>query len=181
MPAVLEYVPQDKLACPPLPDTNNPEPLYIKFSYGYVPTGSFCGLITQLVSVGPEGIFGFKWDLVEDGVKRNCISFHVDCVNKVTLLCHDRCYELRVTRNDPDVSLHDLCTHVLSVTLYILKKLYKDLKPRIAFQCPCSKHSTQRDISNLCTLDIARKVRFICENNPVMLRDTQQTWLGKVN
>ena len=123
MPAVLDCATPDELTTAPPPDTNNPEPLLITFSCGYVPTGTFCGLITRLVSLGPNGILGLTWELVEEGVKRNCISFHVDYANKVTLLCHDRCYELRVERNTSDISLHDLCSHILSVILYILKSL----------------------------------------------------------
>ena len=69
MPAVLDCATQDELAAPHTPDTNHPEPLLITFKCGYVPTGTFCGLITQLVSRGPHGIFDFKWNLVEDGVK----------------------------------------------------------------------------------------------------------------
>ena len=54
MPAVLECASQDELTNPPQPDANNPEPLHITFSCGYVPTGVFCGLITRLVSQGPH-------------------------------------------------------------------------------------------------------------------------------
>ena len=97
MPAVLDCATQDELSTPPPRDDNNPEPLLITFKCGYVPTGTFCGLITQLVSRGPDGILDFVWDLVEDGVKRNYISFYVDYVNKVTLICHDICYEVRVS------------------------------------------------------------------------------------
>ena len=56
MPAVLECAPQDELTTPPPPDDNNPEPILITFKCGFVPTGTFCGLITQLVSRGPDGI-----------------------------------------------------------------------------------------------------------------------------
>ncbi len=75
MPAVLECASQKELTNPPQPDTNNPEPLHITFSFDYVPTGVFCGLITRLVSQGSHGILGFTWKLVEDGIKRNCVSF----------------------------------------------------------------------------------------------------------
>ena len=86
MPAILECATPDELTTPPSPDANNPEPLCITFKCGYVPTGTFCGLITRLVSNGPSEILGFKWELVEEGVKRNCISFYINFANKVTLI-----------------------------------------------------------------------------------------------
>ena len=180
MPAVLECASPEELTTSLIPDENNPDSLLISFSCGYVPTGTFCGLITQLVSLGPTGIFGFDWDLVEDGVKRNCVSFYVDYVNKVTLICRDRCYEIRVSRDDPDISLHELCAHVLSSILFILKRLYQKLVPQVAFYCPCSQHKESRDTNNMCTLVDARKVRFLCGRRPTTLTDKQQVWLGKV-
>ena len=183
MPAVLECASLEELTTPLSPDDNNPEPLHITFSCGYVPTGTFCGLITQLVSRGPHGIFGLTWDLVEHGVKRNFVQFHVDYANKVTLICHDRCYELRVERNNSDITLHDLCTHVLSVILYNLKNLYKNLITQIAFRCPCTKHSACRGVDSLCTL-ISRKTstKFYCDERcPVTLNAAQKVWIGKVS
>ena len=180
MPAVLEGATQAELTTPPPPDADNPEPLLITFKCGYVPTGTFCGLITQLVSCGPDGIFDFVWDLVEDGVKRNLVSFYVDYVNKVTLICHDRCYEVRVTRDDPDISLHTLCAHVLSVILHILGVLYKNLVPEIAFQCPCPKHSSTRTLSNLCTSVNTKKFRFLCERKLVTLNNARKIWIEQV-
>ena len=182
MPAVLECSSLDELTTPPPPDDNNPEPLHITFNCGYVPTGTFCGLITQLVSRGPHGILGLTWDLVEHGVKRNCVQFHVDYANKVTLMCHDRCYELRVKRNNSDIPLHDLCTHVLSVILYILKNLYKNLIAQIAHRCPCTKHSACRGVDNLCTLISTKtSTKFYCERCPVTLNAAQKVWIGKVS
>ena len=181
MPAVLDCATQDELNTLPTPDANNPEPLLITFTCGYVPTGTFCGLITQLVSHGQQGILGLEWGLVEDGVKRNLVSFYVDYVNKVTLICHDRCYEIRVCRNDPKKSLHEICSYILSVVLYSLKALFKNLVTRIAFHCPCSSHATHRDINNLCTLiDSKESIRPLCGRKLVTLRTIQQVWLGKV-
>ena len=181
MPAVLECATQDELSTPTSPDDNNPEPLFIAFSCGYVPTGTFCGLITRLVSLGPTKIFGLTWKLVEEGVKRNCISFYIATSNIVTLIAHERCYEIRVTRKTPQITLHELCSYVLSVILYTLKSLYNQLVPQIAFQCPCSEHESNRDINNLCTLSDDFWVQFVCGSNPVTLRKDQQVWLGKVS
>ena len=184
MPAVLDCATQDELTTQSIPDADNPEPLLITFTCRYVPTGTFCGLITQLVSGGPQGILGLEWGLVEDGVKRNLVSFYVDYVNKVTLICHDRCYEIRVTRNDPKQPLHDLCTYILSVILHNLKNLYPNLIPQIAFRCPCPTHAACRSTDNLCTLVESRtSVRFICGETRVCvdLLQAQQIWLSKVS
>ena len=181
MPAVLECALPDELTPAPPPDTDNPEPLFITFECGYVPTGTFCGLITQVVSRGPHGILGLEWELVEDSVKRNCVSFYIESVNKVTLICHAKCYEIRVSRSDDDISLHDLCTHVLTVILYIIKNLYEKLVPQLAFYCACPEHSICRDSDKLCLLRESQiTLKFMCERRPVTLRSTQQVWLGKV-
>ena len=183
MPAILECAPQDELTNPPPPDANNPEPLHITFSFGYVPTGVFCGLITRLVSQGPHGILGLTWELVDQGVKRNHVSFYVDYVHKVTLLSHDRSYEIRVERNAEqlDFSLHDLCSHTLSAILYMVKILFPKLNLSVAFQCSCSKHATSKSLNNLCTLVQGRQIYFLCGRSPVTLSEGQHVWLGKVS
>ena len=181
MPAVLECALPDELIPAPPPDTNNPEPLFITFECGYVPTGTFCGLITQVVSRGPHGILGLKWELVEDSVKRNCVSFYVESVNKVTLICYAKCYELRVTCSVVSIPPHDLCTHVLTVILYIIKNLYEKLVPQLAFHCACPEHSKCRDSDKLCLLRESKvTVNFTCKRQPVTPREFQQVWLGKV-
>ena len=183
MPAILECASPEELTNPSQPDTNNPEPLHITFSFGYVPTGVFCGLITRLVSQGPHKILGLTWELVEDGIKRNCVSFYVDYVHKVTLLSHDRSYEIRVERNAKQMNfpLHDLCSHTLSAILYSLKILFPKLNLSVAFQCSCPKHAASKSLNNLCTLVEGRQIHFLCGRSPVTLSEAQQVWLGKVS
>ena len=182
MPAILECTSPDELTTPPLPDANNPEPCFISFSCGYVPTGSFCGLITRLVSLGPDRILGLTWVLVEKGVKRNCVSFYVAKSNKVTLIAHERCYEIQISSKHKKIQLYDLSSYVLSAILYILKSLYKQLVPQIAFQCPCPDHKSSRGVDHLCILtDDGFWVQFLCGDNPVGLREHQQIWFGIVS
>ncbi len=180
MPVMLDCASQDELTSPPQPDANNPQPLHITFSFGYVPTGVFCGLITALVSRGPQGILGLTWELVEDGVKRNCVSFLVDNCNIITLLAHAKSYEIRVVRNHSQISLHDLCTYVLSVMFYTLSNLYPKLASQIAFRCPCPDHKTSQGVDNLCVLTKGFWVQFLCGKKPITLTRAEQVWLGKV-
>ena len=179
MPAILECASENELATHPLPDDNHSEALFITFSCGYVPTGTFCGLLTRLVSLGPRGILGFSWNLVENGVKRNCVSFYVAKLHEVTLISHETCFEIRVARVHFQISLHDLCSYVLSVLLYTLKTLYKELIPQVAFQCPCPNHESKK---GLCELFDEFYVHFVCQHvsKPITLRKGQQVWLGKV-
>ena len=126
-----------------------------------------------------EGILGLKWELVEKGVRRNCVSFYVDYLHLVSLICHDTFYEVRVLRIDSNKSLLELCTYSLSAILYTLRKLYDKLVPQIAFKCPCSKHNVINNIEYLCTLvECKSSVIPTCGRKPVTLRDTQQCWLG---
>ena len=183
LPAILPCATKEELTQPPQPDDNNPAPILIAFERGYVPTGVFCGLITQLVSRGSGGILGLTWNLEEKCVKRNQISFNVDNVHLVTLLSHESCYEIRVARRDDSHSLHELCTYVLSVILSVLKELYKHLITIIAFEHPCDSHqcSTSRDLNNLCILTEGSRLRFICgSNEPIKLNQQQLVWIGKV-
>ncbi|XP_064392422.1 uncharacterized protein LOC135340061 isoform X3 [Halichondria panicea] len=180
MPAILECV---SLTNPPPPDANNPEPLLITFSCGYVPTGAFCGLITQLVSQGPHGILGLTWKLVENenGVKRNCVSFVIDAVHTATIISRERYYEIRVCWKKSKKSVNEICAYVWSVIQYILSGLYERLVPQIAFQCHCPKHSEKPNLNDLCSISLGSEVRFLCESSkePVTLRKTQMVWLGK--
>ena len=187
LPAILSCATKEELTQPPQPDENNPAPVFIVFESGYVPTGVFCGLMTHLVSNGQAsgGILGRTWEVEEKGVKRNQISFHVFGVHTVKLLSHEGSYEVRVTRarNDTSLSLHDLCSYVLSVILSALEELYEFLAPNLAFECPCTRHPQQtstRDITHLCVMDKELPSRFLCEHKAVELKQEQFVWLGKV-
>ncbi len=125
MPAILQCASKDELTNPPPPDANNPEPLLITFNCGYVPTGAFCGLITRLVSQGPHGILGLTWELVEDGVKRNCVSFSIDGIQQATIISRERYYEIRICSEKSKMSVNEICAYICSVILYILSRLYK--------------------------------------------------------
>ena len=102
---------------------------------------------------------------------------------RVTLICHDRCYEVQVTSNDPDISLHELCADVLLVVLYMLRDLYENLTPVLAFRCLCTKHKDKRTLSNLCTLEDRdnKRLRFLCDKCPVKFEKNQKVWIGEVS
>ena len=183
LPAVLPCATQEELTQPPQPDENNPAPVFITFQSGYVPTGVFCGLLTNLVSRGPDKILGLSWNVEEKGVKRNQVSFHVYGVHTVTLLSHKGAYEVRVTRNDESLSLHDLCSYVLSAIFSALQELCERLTPSLAFECPCTPHPEQgavRDITHLCVIDKELPSRFLCRHKAVKLKEDQLVWIGKV-
>ena len=180
MPAVLDCVSPDALTTRTPPDINNPEPLFITFSCGYVPTGTFCGLITRLVSLGPHKILGLTWELVENSVKRNCVSFFVAKTIVVTLIAHERCCEIRIIHQHYKIRLSDICSHVISVIFFTFKSLYKQLRPQISFQCPCP--DSCRGSDHLCILDDdGLWIQFLCANTRISLRKYQEIWLGEVS
>ena len=183
MPAMLKCASQDELANPPEPDVNTPHPLHITFEFDHVPTGLFSRLITVLVSRGPHGILGLTWKLNEKDVKQNLVSFSVYSVHEVTLLSHDKSYEIRVVRRDPDIRLHDLCSYVLSVILYVIKCEYQDLVTTIAFQFSGSSDGDERATNHLYRLSNEYEVRFLCNccKKRVSLDPCQQVWLGEVS
>ena len=180
MPAVLECAPSKMLMSRSEPDADNPEPLFITFECGHVPTGVFCGIITRIVS---RKNLGLGWKLKQKDVKQNFVSFLIHNVNVVTLLSHAKCYEIRVSRKQSSISLHDLCAHVVSVFLFVIKELYEDITPLVAFQCPCPKHESL-DINKhlqLCILKRDVWLQYLCEDKEVNLRNSQKVWIGKVS
>ena len=182
MPAILECATFEELTSLPPTDANHPAPIFLKFESGYVPTGVFCGLVTHIVSKGPSKIFGEKWELKNDHVKRNKVSFFLGGLHVVTLIAHDTSYEIRVERKGISTHLHDLCSQVLITVLYILKEAYRRLEPIIAFQCPCDKHVTDGPLKHMCTLSeliicTSKEGGGPCE---VQLREEQKVWIGMV-
>ena len=181
MPAILECVPQKELIYSPPLDADSPEPLFIMFKCGYVPTGLFCGLITRFVSFCDNKIFGVEWKLEQEGVKQNRVSFIIYNVHKVTLLSHDNCFEIRlIYEANDDIELHELCRDVLSVLLFALdNKVF----PIIAFQCQCRKlkfldKSAHQHLSVLSRSN--DRVQYLCENSLATLSSRQRVWIGKV-
>ena len=184
IPAILECASHDELTKTPSPDADTPSPIKITFESGYVPTGVFCAMISQLVSRGSahEGILGIKWEVVESGVKRNCLSFRVDRKQHIiTLISHANCYEIRVIRQNRSISLHDLCSYVLSTVLYVLKEVNNNVDPIIAFDCQCCRHKPS-SVDKLCQLLPGVSVCFECKyNDSVSLSASQECWFAKVS
>ena len=185
MPAILERAPREELSNPPPSDEYHPEPLFITFKRGFVPTGTFCGLITRLVSLSNNKLFGIEWNLKQDGVKQNRVSFYIHNVNEVSFLSHEKCFELRLTYGEEQggLGLHELCTQVLSVVLYVLENQYENISPIIAFQCRCPEYSSSEKAhyQHLCILNrSAVCVQYLCGNHTASLSSNQKVWIGKV-
>ena len=184
IPAILECASHDELTKAPPPDADTPSPIKITFDTGYVPTGVFCAMISQLVSIGStcEGILGIKWELVESGVKKNRLSFQVDRKQHViTLIAHADCYEIRVIRQNRSISLHDLCSYVLSSVLYVMKEVNGNVDPTIGFDCQCGQHESS-SVDKLCWLSPGASVGFECKyNHSVSLSTSQEFWFVKVS
>ena len=184
IPAILECASHDELTKSPPPDADTPSPIKVTFKTGYVPIGMFCALISQLVSRGgaQDGILGMSWELVESGVKRNLVSFQVDSVkHSVTLIAHVNCYEIRLIRQDRDISLHDLCSYVLSTVLYVMKEINDNISSNIAFDCKCGRQQTPHRY-HLCQLKPGVTTCFECNScsRKVDLTADQECWFVKV-
>ena len=179
MPAMLDCVQIEK---EPQPNENNPAPILIRFEFGYVPTGVFCGLITKLATKGKANILGESWKLKNDQVKRNRVSFLLGGLHVITLISHSTCYEIRIKRMGQSISLASLCSQVLSSILFILKELYERLDPIIAFQCPCDK-VVPGALNHICTVGEVAICTSEEQGGPceVALRKEQIVWIGKVN
>ena len=183
VPAILECVPPMELTkCPP-PDPDTPSPIKITFKPGYVPIGMFCAIISRLASKGNarDGILGMRWELVESGVKRNFVPFRVDGKkHSVTLIAHVNCFEVRVLRQNRSISLHDLCSYVLSTVLYVMKEVNENIDPIIAFDCQCVRHQSS-SADKLCRLSPGVTVCFECKyKDSVPLSVHQECWFAKV-
>ena len=183
MPAILECASIEELSTPPQLDSNHPASILLQFEFGYVPTGVFCSLVTHIVTNGPLKILGEKWELRNDYVKRNKVSFYIGELHIVTLLSHDTCYEIRVERRGTSIPLHELCSQVLTTFLYVMKETYEHLKPIISFFCPCDNHVTEGALKHTCTVSDDLAI-CKCERSSgpyeVLLRDEQKVWIGEV-
>ena len=184
IPAILECASLEELTKSLPRNVDTPSPVKITFETACVPIGVFCAMISRLVSGGNEGILGMKWELVQSGVKRNLVSFHVDTADHIiTLVAHVNCYEIRVIRQDRSVSLHDLCSYVLSAVLYIIKEINDNIIPIIAFDCNCKHHEFQSSsYSHLCQLSSGVNTCFKCSTSHslVSLTADQQSWFAEV-
>ena len=180
IPAILECVSPEELANSPAPNADTPSPIKVTFNTGYVPIGMFCAMISRLVSRGRKGILGIRWELVESGVKRNLVSFRINAASHiVTLVAHVDCYEIRVIRKDESISLHNLCSYVLSTILYTIKEISSLARPIIAFDCQCGQH--QPPTSNkLCRFSTGVTTCITCENGKVTLKASQESWFSMV-
>ena len=176
MPAILEFSTEQELGSPPQTDSDHPAPMFLVFKCGYVPTGVFCGLVTRIVSQGPLNIFGEKWELKNDHVKRNKVSFLVGGLNLVTLISHDTHYEIRIERRATSTSLSNLCSQVLTTILYILREGYNRLELNIAFECPCDN----QDQKHMCKVSEVAICQFEGGPREVQLRNEQKEWIGLV-
>ena len=181
MPAILECASEKELSNPPVTDENHPAPIFLKFKFGYIPTGVFCCLVTRIVTKGAEKIFGELWELKKDNVKRNFISFYLSELHYVSLISHDTCYEIRVERRGTTISLHDLCSQVLTTILYLLKEAYQHLEPIIAFECACDKYVADDRLKHLCEVSNVAICKGRDERHEVQLRDDQKVWMGKAS
>ena len=180
IPAILECASHDELTKSPPPDADTPSPIKITFKTGYVPIGMFCALISRLVSRGQERILGIKWELLESGVKRNLVSFRIDDADHIiTLIAHANCYEIRVIRQNRSISLHDLCSYVLSAVLCVMREINENISPIIAFDCNCGRQQSLSCL-HLCQLSSGMNTCFKCNRRLVSLTADQENWFTKV-
>ena len=180
IPAILECASHVELTKSPPPDADTPSPIKITFKTGYVPIGMFCALISRLVSRGQERILGIKWELLESGVKRNLVSFRIDDADHIiTLIAHANCYEIRVIRQNRSISLHDLCSYVLSAVLCVMREINENISPIIAFDCNCGCQQSSSCL-HLCQLSSGMNTCFKCNRRLVPLTADQENWFTKV-
>ena len=187
IPAILECASPEELIKSPPPDADMPSPIKVTFNTGYVPIGVFCAMISRLVSKGStrEGILGMRWELVESGVKRNLVSFHVGSArHEITLITHAHCYEIRIQPHYKDSDIHDICSYTLLTVVLVIKEICKLIDPIIAFDCQCCRHRVlEADYSTgLCYLRGEEEscVFFECGYGDVTLTKSQNYWFAKV-
>ena len=179
VPAILECASHDELTKSPPPDIDTPSPIKITFKTGYVPIGMFCALISRLVSRGQERILGIKWELLESGVKRNLVSFHI-ADHVITLIAHVNCFEIRVIRQNRSIRLPDLCSYVLSAVLYVMREINENINPIIAFDCMCGCQQSS-SFYHLCQLSSELNTHFECSHHHVSMAADQESWFAKVS
>lgn len=170
----------EDIALPPQADLDNPKPLLVSFKRKQVLAELFPCVVAHFILAAPKDVSGMKWEVQKNCFKRNAVSFYLDRVSQVTLVCHDHCFEIRLLCNSKRVSVPKLCDSVRSAVVRACEELCKR-EVTIAFECPCDRKSSsdqRRDFTHLCELHKGSK--FTCDHQEVLLDSLHLVWLGKV-
>ena len=171
----------EDIALPPQADLDNPTPLLLSFKRNPLLAELFPRIATRLILAAPKNVSEMKWEIQEDCFKRNSVSFYLDRVSQVTLVCHENCLEIHLFCNSKRISVPKLCDSVRSVIVRVSEELCNPEEVIIAFECPCDHKSSsdqRRKFSHLCELHKGSK--FICDHREVSLDSLCLVWFGKV-
>ena len=120
---------------------SDPAPLLVHFTCGYVPTGVFPFMITRLVSQK-----NLKWRLIEEGMRKNMIKFHVGKdFDDVILLSHPQYIEIAITRRPRHkVKSEFVCADICSTVESVLSENSKlNELWNFGFECPEFEHGSK--------------------------------------
>ena len=110
MPAVLKYASEEE--CETLHSTQV-SPFMIHFESGFVPFGVFCASMAHLIA--HQDCLSPKWQLYDNQVKKNKVTFSIDRAFLATLISQDQYFEIHVScypNARKKTSLTDICSTV---------------------------------------------------------------------
>ena len=123
MPAVLKFATEKELA---VHTSLEVSPLVIHFEGGFVPFGVFCASIAHLITHQNS-----TWELCDDQMKRNKVTFIIDGAYEATLISHPQRFEVVVSQQQGTRikrSLEDVCSTVCRTIVETLENVISKMK-----------------------------------------------------
>ena len=130
MPAILKYASEDDLKVL-ISDSYEQQapPLIIRFEGGFIPFGIFCAIIAHLIA--HQTSLSPKWQLCDDQMRRNKVTFCVDGALYTTLVSQPQCIKIFASRHPcarKKKSLPYLCSCVRQTVIEALETVMSKMK-----------------------------------------------------
>ena len=196
MPAVLKYASEEELKMPTV--TDKAVPIMIHFESGFVPFGIFCATTAHLIAC--QDSLSRKWQLKDDEVMRNKVTFTIDREFFATLISRDQYLEIQVSRR-PRVrkkkSLQFICSTVCQTVVSSLNAVIAKMKFKPYVKKEMSLFSSKQpfDLAFTCSLEDSHSNHLmkvvenssgeryaVCleENLEMNLEEKQMVWFDEV-
>ena len=168
-----------------LPSISRVSPLFVRFSNGCAPNGTFGNTVSCLIS-------SFKWKISHTRPRKaECFAHNIVTLRpqttpvKVTLVNSTSYFEIHVNAGiADDTPLKEYCSEIRSTIFAALKNVFQtmqfdDIEVEPAFLCPCDPTSAAHAATIFPTSDVISKSRLVCSETKVCvgkLEWSQRVW-----
>ena len=177
MPAVLKYASDEELKqVEPSPtDSQQQAPaLVIHFEGGFVPFGVFCAIVAHLIA--HQDSFTPKWQLCNDQVRRNKVTFCVDGALYTTFISQPQFIKIFAVRHQgarKRKRLPYLCSSVRRIVVKALETILSKMKYK-PFGLTVAPSKRPFDLAFTCCLDDTH-----CDHMMTVFKADEGEWCAK--